>query len=63
MRLALEAPYKRGRVIRGVIGSAFEFNKEIDRPIWRFASSPIRSFIRQGWKRSRESIARPSWSI
>jgi adenosylhomocysteine nucleosidase len=31
MRIALETPYKRGRLIKGVIGSAFEFNKEIDR--------------------------------
>jgi len=31
MSLALETPYKRGRVTKGVIGSAFEFNKEIDR--------------------------------
>ena len=34
MRAALETPYKRGRVIKGVIGSAFEFNKEIDRLVW-----------------------------
>ncbi len=34
MRVALETPYKRGRVTRGVIGSAFEFNKEIDRLVW-----------------------------
>jgi adenosylhomocysteine nucleosidase len=34
MRIALETPYKRGRVIKGVIGSAFEFNKEIDRLMW-----------------------------
>lgn len=27
MRAALETPYKRGRVTKGVIGSAFEFNK------------------------------------
>jgi adenosylhomocysteine nucleosidase len=34
MRIALETSYKRGRVIKGVIGSAFEFNKEIDRLVW-----------------------------
>jgi adenosylhomocysteine nucleosidase len=34
MRIALETSYKRGRVIKGVIGSAFEFNKEIDRLLW-----------------------------
>ncbi|MGH9769752.1 MAG: 5'-methylthioadenosine/S-adenosylhomocysteine nucleosidase [Blastocatellia bacterium] len=34
MRAALETPYKRGRVTKGVIGSAFEFNKEIDRLVW-----------------------------
>jgi adenosylhomocysteine nucleosidase len=34
MRIAADTPYKRGRVIRGVIGSAFEFNKEIDRLVW-----------------------------
>jgi adenosylhomocysteine nucleosidase len=34
MRIALETPYKRGRLIKGVIGSAFEFNKEIDRLTW-----------------------------
>jgi len=34
MRVALETPYKRGRVTKGVIGSAFEFNKEIDRLVW-----------------------------
>lgn len=34
MRAALETPYKRGRVTKGVIGSAFEFNKEIDRLLW-----------------------------
>jgi adenosylhomocysteine nucleosidase len=34
MSAALETPYKRGRVTKGVIGSAFEFNKEIDRLTW-----------------------------
>lgn len=33
-RAAMETPYKRGRVMKGVIGSAFEFNKEIDRLLW-----------------------------
>src|SRR5689334_434029 len=34
MKIALDTPYKRGRVSKGVIGSAFEFNKEIDRLVW-----------------------------
>ncbi|MDX2029332.1 MAG: 5'-methylthioadenosine/S-adenosylhomocysteine nucleosidase [Blastocatellia bacterium] len=34
MRFALDTPYKRGRVVKGVIGTAFEFNKEIDRLVW-----------------------------
>lgn len=34
MRVAMETPYKRGRVAKGIIGSAFEFNKEIDRLVW-----------------------------
>ncbi len=34
MQIALATPYKRGRVTKGVIGSAFEFNKEIDRLMW-----------------------------
>jgi len=34
LRLALDAPYGRGRLVRGVIGSAFEFNLEIDRLAW-----------------------------
>lgn len=34
MKLALDTPYKRGRVTKGVIGTAFEFNKEIDRLVW-----------------------------
>ncbi|MFN0112606.1 MAG: 5'-methylthioadenosine/S-adenosylhomocysteine nucleosidase [Blastocatellia bacterium] len=34
MKTALETPYKRGRLVKGVIGSAFEFNKEIDRLVW-----------------------------
>ena len=34
LRVALETPYRRSRVIKGVIGSAFEFNKEIDRLVW-----------------------------
>ncbi len=34
MRVSLGTPYKRARVVKGVIGSAFEFNKEIDRLLW-----------------------------
>lgn len=34
MKTALDTPYKRGRVVKGIIGSSFEFNKEIDRLIW-----------------------------
>src|SRR5262245_14259847 len=34
MRIALETPYKRGRMIKGVIGYDYEFNKEIDRLVW-----------------------------
>jgi len=30
----LETPNPRGRVVKGVIGSAFEFNREIDRLVW-----------------------------
>ena len=31
---ALDTPNPRGRVVKGVIGSAFEFNREIDRLMW-----------------------------
>lgn len=31
---ALAIPNPRGRVVKGVIGSAFEFNREVDRLIW-----------------------------
>ena len=31
---ALGTPNPRGRVVKGVIGSAFEFNREIDRLVW-----------------------------
>jgi adenosylhomocysteine nucleosidase len=34
IRVAMETPYKRGRVVKGVIGSAFEFNRELDRLVW-----------------------------
>lgn len=34
LQTAMETPYKRGRVVKGVIGSAFEFNREIDRLLW-----------------------------
>lgn len=33
-RFALATPYVRGRVVKGIIGSAFEFNREIDRLVW-----------------------------
>jgi len=32
--VALATPNPRGRVVAGVIGSAFEFNREIDRLAW-----------------------------
>ena len=31
---ALAMPNPRGRVVKGIIGSAFEFNREVDRLIW-----------------------------
>jgi adenosylhomocysteine nucleosidase len=31
---ALAVPNPRGRVMKGVIGSAFEFNREVDRLVW-----------------------------
>ena len=34
MKTALSVKYVRGRVTKGVIGSAFEFNREIDRLLW-----------------------------
>lgn len=34
MTVALATPYARGRVLKGIIGSAFEFNREIDRLNW-----------------------------
>jgi len=34
VEIALTAPYKRGRLLKGVIGSAFEYNREIDRLNW-----------------------------
>lgn len=34
LNAALATPYQRGRVVKGVIGSAFEFNREIDRLVW-----------------------------
>ncbi len=34
LKTAMNTPYKRGRVVKGIIGSAFEFNKEIDRMAW-----------------------------
>jgi adenosylhomocysteine nucleosidase len=34
MAVALAQPNPRGRVLKGVIGSAFQFNREIDRLTW-----------------------------
>ena len=34
IKTAVDTPYKRGRLVQGIIGSAFEFNKEIDRMVW-----------------------------
>jgi adenosylhomocysteine nucleosidase len=34
MTVALAQPNPHGRVIRGVIGSAFQFNREVDRLLW-----------------------------
>jgi len=31
---ALAQPYSHGRVLKGVIGSAFQFNREVDRLLW-----------------------------
>ena len=31
---ALEIPNPRGRVMKGIIGTAFEFNREVDRLVW-----------------------------
>lgn len=34
LALALAQPYGHGRVVKGVIGSAFQFNREVDRLTW-----------------------------
>ena len=34
LAFVLAQPYERGRVVRGVIGSAFQFNQEVDRLRW-----------------------------
>jgi adenosylhomocysteine nucleosidase len=34
MRVALAVANPKGRVVKGVIGSAYEFNREIDRLVW-----------------------------
>lgn len=34
LKVALATPHARGRVVKGIIGSAFEFNREIDRLAW-----------------------------
>jgi adenosylhomocysteine nucleosidase len=34
LRVAMETPYRRGRVVKGIIGSAYEFNREVDRLTW-----------------------------
>ena len=31
---ALKIPNPRGRVVKGIVGSAFEFNREVDRLVW-----------------------------
>jgi adenosylhomocysteine nucleosidase len=31
---ALQIPNPRGRVVKGIIGTAFEFNREVDRLVW-----------------------------
>jgi len=31
---ALEVPNPRGRVVKGIVGSAYEFNREVDRLVW-----------------------------
>jgi adenosylhomocysteine nucleosidase len=33
-QVAVQTPNPRGRVVKGTIGSAFEFNREIDRLVW-----------------------------
>jgi adenosylhomocysteine nucleosidase len=34
LTVALAQPYEHGRVLKGVIGSAFQFNREVDRLLW-----------------------------
>jgi hypothetical protein len=34
VQAALQTPNLRGRVVKGVIGSAFEFNRQVDRLVW-----------------------------
>ncbi|MFB3854713.1 MAG: 5'-methylthioadenosine/S-adenosylhomocysteine nucleosidase [Vicinamibacterales bacterium] len=34
LAVALAQPYAHGRVVKGTIGSAFQFNREIDRLLW-----------------------------
>lgn len=34
LALALAQPHEHGRVVKGVIGSAFQFNREVDRLVW-----------------------------
>jgi adenosylhomocysteine nucleosidase len=34
LAVALAQPYEHGRVVKGVIGSAFQFNREVDRLLW-----------------------------
>ncbi len=34
LQRALATPYGRGRIRQGVIGSAFQFNREVDRLVW-----------------------------
>lgn len=34
LAFALSQPYEHGRVVKGIIGSAFQFNREVDRLLW-----------------------------
>jgi adenosylhomocysteine nucleosidase len=34
MAVVLRQPYERGRLVKGIIGSAFQFNQEVDRLTW-----------------------------
>jgi adenosylhomocysteine nucleosidase len=34
LAVALAQPYAHGKVTKGIIGSAFQFNREVDRLLW-----------------------------